>query len=208
MPRYRTSSAVGIAVGLVAAACGGGEDIAENENDSHPVWFDSPPAAVQIGDRFEWCADLGQGWAEFDAGWAAAQTAERELWAAMDAVESASDDLDLAEARQAREVAIERLSVVRGAYWDEVLDAEEEVLNAYRVATGQKHTDDETFAVASKRAWEAFLKHSPETREAAVEVSGSESDEHHPLRASINAAVQIPGDAYDAFRESFSESCA
>lgn len=58
----------------------------------------------------------------------------------------------------------------------------------------------------------AFLEHSPETKAAAAEGETSESDEHHPLRVEIHYAIRHnaigDGDAYDAFKQSFSESCA
>ena len=211
MPAFRARPIVAaLVVSLASTACGGGEDIAENEDGSHPVRFDVPPAAVQMGDRFEWCADLGDKWAEHDARWAAAQAAEQEMWAALDEVALAmdsGDDLDVAEATQARDDAMERYAVASGAYFDVLEEADYEVLNAYRLATGQKHTDDETFTVAAGRAWEAFLEHSPETKEAAAEGETSESDQHHPLRDEIHYAIR-DGDAYDAYRKSFSESCA
>ena len=213
MPAFRARPVVAaLVVSLASTACGGGDDTAqaESENGSPPVLSDASPSPVPVGDRFEWCADLAEGWAEYDARWAAAQAAEQEMRRAIDAMAVAldsGDDLDVAEARQARDEAIERNGAARSALWDAVVEADHEVLNAYRLATGQRHTDDETFTVAAGRAWEAFLEHSPETKTAAAEGETSESDQHHPLRDEINAAIQ-DGDAYDAFRESFSESCA
>ena len=219
MPAFRARPVVAaLVVSLASAACGGGEGTAENGNDdSLPEWFDVPPAAVQMGDRFEWCADLADRWAEQDARWAAAQDAKQEMQAALDAVALAmdtGDDLDVAEATQARNTAMDRYGVASGAYFDVLEEAEYEVLNAYRLATGQRHTDDETFDVAAGRAWEAFLEHSPETKAAAAEGGTSDSDEHHPLRDEIHQAIRHnaigydDASAYDAFRESFSESCA
>ena len=212
MPAFRARPVVAaLVVSLASTACGGGKDIAENGNDgSHPVRFDVPPAAVQMGDRFEWCADLGDKWAEHDARWAAAQAAEQEMWAALDEVALAmdsGDDLDVAEATQARDDAMDRYGVASGAYFDVLEEADHEVLNAYRLATGQRHTDDETLTIAARRAWEAFLEHSPETRAVAAEVGTSESDDHPLLRVEIHAAIR-DSDAYDTYRESFSESCA
>ena len=46
MPAFRARPVVAaLVVSLASTACGGGEDIAENEDGSHPVRFDVPPAA-------------------------------------------------------------------------------------------------------------------------------------------------------------------
>ncbi len=103
----------------------------------------------QLGDRFEWCADIQAIWERQVQAQAQVDVAGAAYLAAFDAYNSATDELDRAEAFQAVEATFQRYEDLRSDLEDVTYDA------ASVLAPGFRGTD-ETQSIALERAREAY----------------------------------------------------
>lgn len=107
------------------------------------------PEAVQLGDRFPWCADFRRDWDEQTQLQAQVNAAEAALQDALDATQAATDELDQAEAVQAF-VAAEQ------TYADLMPAVAAANRLAVRSVKPDWSTHEETEAIAVERAREEF----------------------------------------------------
>ena len=233
MPRPRIFAA-GIAVVLVAAACGGGEgsDPADGMEGTSAVTAasdgdgpetpgasttpdpdqqeDSPSEAaptspvepevptepdtvveyvpIQLGDRFGWCAEVQATWDDYDRSLAKMLDAETTLQQAEDVYDSATDELDRAEALIELEKAQRR--------FPEAVEAHD--AGRHRAANGvawthqlQQGGSTHPQGVASTRAWSAFVDHADEPTLAAI-------DGYEEALAALDAGTQAEEDVQQA----------
>lgn len=132
---------------------------------------------VQLGNRFDWCADVQRVWDELDEAAVALAAAEVELDEAWRAQDSATDELDIAEATDAMFAADERFIVALSDY-DSVAEQAVELLHLARGAAGTG-----TDAVAFRRAWEALTAADPAVASASEVVPADGSVPESPDQA-------------------------
>lgn len=194
MPQNRLILAI-LAFGLVAAACGGGDDSAppssgddasetfatsdadplNSTSDTEPQDSSQPGASSQpvvlLGDRFGWCSDVQSVWAAYESTFATLLTVEANYEAAIAAYEASTDELDRAEARQALD------DLGRG--YDERLDEAQEALTeaVWQLHDARRAQGGQPEGIAYRRAWEALLSADPDVAglSAAVGVRSSGS---------------------------------
>ena len=179
MPRTRLI-VLTLVVGLLAVACGGDDSTpADSPANARPVTSTTSqtgsegslepdatsevvaqpdsrarPVRVELGSRFEWCAQTQAAWdAHIAASEVAAATAEA-LSAAVATRAAATDELDKAEADAALEDAQDAYHDAR-ADADAQADAAIEPLLQSADLEADEHRD-ETLDIAYTRAWEAF----------------------------------------------------
>ena len=176
MPRHRFITSL-LAVVLLAAGCGGGDDaseepegtqadgvseVATSDTDQPDTTVrdstDQPdagteaepePAPVRLGDRFEWCVDTQRGWDRLAEIQGQVDAAEAALRDAQETLEAAADELDRAEALQVFESADRHVADLLPVF----VDAAHEVVRSVR--SGRRHRE-ETEVIAVERAREGF----------------------------------------------------
>ena len=176
MPRHRFITSL-LAVVLLAAGCGGGDDasaepegtqadgvseVATSDTDQPDTTArdstDQPdagtepepePAPVRLGDRFEWCVDTQRDWDRLAEIQGQVDAAEAALRDAQETLEAATDELDRAEALQVFESAERHVADLLPVF----VDAAHEVVRSVR--SGRRHRE-ETEVIAVERAREAF----------------------------------------------------
>lgn len=115
-----------------------------------------PTTAVQLGNRFEWCAEVQTGWDGHTAALMAADEATEALSRAAAAHAAATDELDAAEAAAVLEAAeYAYLDALGGVDWH----AEAAIEPLLRSAAPEDWHGDDTQDIAYARAWEAFTSH-------------------------------------------------
>ena len=138
---------------------------------------------VQLGDRFEWCADVEAAWDGLDESVTAVRAAEAILRDAEDTYGSATDELDRAEAFP----EVERARSIYRKAVDAADDSRSRATNGLARAY-EMHNEgrEDALGVASSRAWLAFVDNADSRTLAAIsdyedavvalEVVGSEAD--------------------------------
>ncbi len=173
MCRTRLIVPVVLAVALLAAACGdgGGEESAPGEDDQQefvqlqepeaagtaraatPAAVDVPGPPPRLGNRFEWCAELQAIWDDDHAARLRLSQASAAETAALQAWQTATDDLDRAEAAVALDAAREASAAA-------AIDAEAATEAAmWLLPSAEAASHDSTNSpeiVAFSRAWQAF----------------------------------------------------
>ena len=168
MPRTRFIVPALLAVVVLAAGCGGGDDATEEPDGDQPdtvrdsaeqtdqpdaepeLELEPQPVQVRLGDRFGWCAERQRTWDRLAVIRVQADAVEAARLDAQAALEAATDDLDRAEALQALESAEESYLDFVPAFRD-VMDEVTRLLEPdWRSNSG------ETEAIAVERAREAF----------------------------------------------------
>ena len=138
---------------------------------------------VQLGDRFEWCADVEAAWDGLDESVTAVRAAEAILRDAEDTYGSATDELDRAEAFP----EVERARSIYRKAVDAADDSRSRATNGL-ARSYEMHNEgrEDALGVASSRAWLAFVDNADSRTLAAIsdyedavvalEVVGSEAD--------------------------------
>ena len=129
---------------------------------------------VRLGNRFDWCADVQRVWDERDEAAVALAAARAEFDEALRAQDSATDELDKAEALDAYFDADDQLRVVGS---DHTRAAEAAIEQLHR-ARGSVTTGTE--GVALERAWEALIAADPAVAAASDAVPADEPLPEHP----------------------------
>ena len=203
------------------------------------------PAEAQLGNRFEWCSDVATLWGAYATAQEALESVRAALRHAEDVHDTATDDLDRAEALQAVQDAREVLELAEWAYGGARRSLHDDLASAY-----SQPRSGHSRGVAYVRAWSAFVSHAdPRTLTAIADhdaalaeydaalaeygVIGQDAEavyeadlanararREEALNAAVealNAAVEaldaavaqpLSGSlAYDAYRDSFRESC-
>ena len=106
-------------------------------------------APPRLGDRFSWCADIPAIWARQAQAQARADAAEAAYLAAMDVYDSATDELDKAEASHIAESALDHYEDLRS-------DLEDATSDAVKLLTPGFSGADETRGIALERARDAY----------------------------------------------------
>lgn len=189
MCRTRLIVPVVLAVALLAAACGGGggdEETAPGEDDQQAQELEQPqepegsgtaptatPAAVNVpeppprlGSRFEWCAELQAIWDDDHAAQLRLSQAVDTETAALQAWQTATDDLDKAEAAVALEAAREA-SVAAATVAEDATEAAMWLLPSAEGAYHDSTSSPEI--VAFSRAWQAFADNASDAYWDAVD---------------------------------------
>lgn len=167
MRRTRSVAHAMLAAVLLAAGCGGDDTSPEPEHsqpgtttvpdsaqrtDQHGAGAVGEAGAAEVprlGDRFAWCADITALWERQTQAQARADAAEAEYQTALDAYESATDELDRAEASQNAEAALRRYENLESDLQDATDAAAELLSSGFRGA-------DETQSIALERAREVY----------------------------------------------------
>jgi len=143
---------------------------------------------IQLGDRFGWCAEVQATWDDYDRSLAKMLAAGTALQEAEDAYNSATDELDRAEAL----IELEKAQRI----FPEAVEAHDS--GRHRAANGvawtyQLHKGGSTHpqGVASTRAWTAFVDHADEPTLAAI-------DGHEDALAALDAGTQAEEDVQQA----------
>lgn len=176
MCRTRLIVPVVLAVALLAGACGGGGGDGEatpGEDDQQAQAFEqlqepegsgtaptATPAAVsalepppRLGSRFEWCAELQAIWDDDHAAQLRLSQAFATETAALQAWQTATDDLDKAEAAVALDAA-RAASATEAAVAEDATEAAMWLLPSAEAAYHESTSSPEI--VAFSRAWQAF----------------------------------------------------
>ena len=136
------------------AAPSGSASGTEPQDSSLPEILSQP--VVLLGDRFEWCSDVQSVWTTYELTFANLWTFQADHEEALAAFESATDELDRAEARQALD-ELERSSTEPYGKHREALSEAVYQLRRARRASGDRPED-----IAYQRAWSALLSADPE----------------------------------------------
>ena len=139
---------------------------------------------IQLGDRFGWCAEVQATWDDYDRSLAKMLDAETTLQQAEDVYDSATDELDRAEALIELEKAQRR--------FPEAVEAHD--AGRHRAANGvawthqlQQGGSTHPQGVAYTRAWSAFVDHADEPTLAAI-------DGYEEALAALDAGTQAEED--------------
>lgn len=178
MTRPRFVVSVALAVSLLAAACGGGDDATDKPVDDAateavsevtasgddqpatttseiPVPVDAAPEPapepVRLADRFSWCSTHQRTWDRLAELQLRADDMEAARLNAQAALDAATDELDIAEAVQALEAAEESYLEFIPTYRDVLSDATRLLSPDWRGNSG-----DETEPIAVGRARDTF----------------------------------------------------
>lgn len=172
MARTRSIIVAMLAISVLAVGCGGDESAEEGPQATEPevTTSDEPttasdstepaeqaapapaepePAPARLGDRFPWCADAQVTWDYLAETSAQLEAAETTLQEAQGAVDSASDDLDRAEAGQALEAA-------SAAHADAALRVQGANRSVSWLINPDRDLSDDTEAIAFQRAETAW----------------------------------------------------
>ena len=220
MPRSRLALAV-LVLALSAAACGDGGDASaeddglgiaapeveqplstapsttasEVERSAAPTPSTVPTAPserIQLGTRFQWCAEIQAVWNRHDSTLADLVMAETRHQRAGEALGEATDELDRAEATEALSSAWAAVEQAQSAYRDPMEAAHSQL---YR-ATNPHLMDSER--VALERAVSAVSEADPDAGDGLVAyVSDYES-----VNATVNVASSVWGRADDDYQAS------
>ena len=186
MPRTRLIVPVMLAVVLLAGACGGDEAAMPGEDDQQAQEFEqqqepeaagtaptATPAAVDVpeppprlGNRFEWCAELQAIWDDDHAAQLRLSQASDTETAALQAWQTATDDLDKAEAAVALDAAREA-SAAATTVAEDATEAAMWLLPSAEAAYHDSTSSPEV--VAFSRAWQAFADNVGDTYWDAVD---------------------------------------
>ena len=136
------------------------DDPLDSTSDTEPQDSSQPGASSQpvvlLGDRFDWCSDVESVWTTYELTFANLWTFQADHEEALAAFESATDELDRAEARQALD-ELERSSTEPYGKHREALSEAVYQLRRARRASGDRPED-----IAYQRAWSALLSADPE----------------------------------------------
>lgn len=150
-----TGSAADTTAETSAVPAAGSEDSPEPDAPSEAAQPDSVAEPVRLGSRFGWCAEIQDVWDAHTAAFAQEADAARMLAAAVDAHDSATDELDRAEAANVLEGAREAYRVARASADALAAVAIGPLLRS--AAVDRAEGGDEALDVAYRRAWEAFV---------------------------------------------------
>lgn len=188
MYRTRLILPVVVAVALLAGACGGGGDEVATPGDDDqqaqefeqqqepeaagtaptatPAAVDVPEPPPRLGNRFEWCAELQAIWDDDHAAQLRLSQAVDTEAAALQAWQTAADDLDKAEASVALDVAREA-SAAATTVAEDATAAAMWLLPSAEAAYHDSTSSPEV--VAFSRAWQAFADNVGDTYWDAVD---------------------------------------
>lgn len=220
MPRSRWALAV-LSCVLVATACGGDDGTAtqdesasitapaseqslsavpsttasESEQPTAATSSTDPPASsepIQLGTRFQWCAEIQTVWDRHDSTLADLVTAETRHQQAREALGEATDELDRAAATEALGAAWAAVEQAQSAYRSP-LEAARSQLDRAR---SPNLMDSER--VALERAVSAMSEADPDASAGLVAYVG----DYESVNASVNAARSAWGRADDDYQAS------
>ena len=177
MPWNRLTLAT-LAFVVVASACGGDDpgDSADPEEDARPSVVapetgqqgtDQPGTVselvvIRLGNRFEWCRDIQIVWDTHDPALVELRRVNAERQNAQEAYESATDQLDKAEARILVDAADAAFSKARNNYEQAARNALHQI-DRTRETYGSSPED-----IAYQRAWSALLSEDADLATIAV----------------------------------------
>ena len=157
-------------------------------------------APPRLGDRFSWCADIPAIWARQAQTQAQADAAEAAHLAAMDAYDSATDELDKAEASHIAASALEHYEDLRS-------DLEDATSDAVKLLTPGFSGADETRGIALERARDAYRASAdPIVLELLSMASSRSAPQPEPMPEAMTAIEHLDlGQAYDVIDRHRSE---
>ena len=126
----------------------------EPQDSSQPETFSQP--VVLLGDRFAWCSDVQSVWATYELTFANLWTFQADHEEALAAFESATDELDRAEARQALDELERSSTEPYGKHREALSEA------VYQLRRARRASGDRPEEIAYQRAWSALLSADPE----------------------------------------------